>query len=509
MSQHTLRLPLWLTCLSVAITLAIGGVAGSFIDNHYLFASPTAAVTSPSPETSTSPPAGSADQPKSALQTTFAPVVKKVMPSIVNVFSSKEIRNDSRNVGPLFDDPFFRRFFGDDFFGKPNVPRERQERSLGSGVIVSPDGYILTNNHVVDGATDVKISLSDKREFTAKVVGTDSKTDLAVLKIEQTGLPVVHLGDSTKVEVGDVVLAIGNPFGVGQTVTMGVVSATGRGGLGIEEYEDFIQTDAAINPGNSGGALINAQGELIGINTAILSRSGGNQGVGFAIPSNLARNVMDQIIHGGKVTRAFLGVMIRPVTPDIAKAFNLGKTEGALIEDVSPNSPAERAGLKAGDVITKVDGQSIEDSRALQLLIGQMKPGKTVRLAVVRDGTDRDLSVTLGEQPADGKDSNGRLGNNSADRVLDGVSLETLTPQMARQFGISPTLSGVFVRRIAPDSAAAEAGLEQGDVILEVNRHPVTTVEQLNRYLNESKTDSTILFVNRDGRTRYVVISSR
>jgi serine protease Do len=219
------------------------------------------------------------------------------MPSVVNIFSSRKIKADNRNLEPFLDDPVFRRFFGDQFGGQPRIPKERQERSLGFGVIVSPDGYILTNNHVVDGGTDIKVSLNDKREFTARVIGTDSKTDLAVLKIDQTTLPTVALADSSKVQVGDIVLAIGNPFGVGQTVTMGIVSATGRGGLGIEDYEDFIQTDAAINPGNSGGALVNSEGRLIGISTAILSRSGGNQGIGFAIPANMAQNVMDQIIH--------------------------------------------------------------------------------------------------------------------------------------------------------------------------------------------------------------------
>jgi serine protease Do len=420
----------------------------------------------------------------------------------------KKVKDDRALEPFFFEDPFFRRFFGDDLGNRP-IPRERQERSLGSGVIVSPDGYIPTNNHVVDDASDVKVSLSDKREFTARVVGKDSKTDLAVLKIDQSGLPVVSLADSTKVQVGDIVLAIGNPFGVGQTVTMGVVSATGRGGLGIEEYEDFIQTDAAINPGNSGGTLINTQGELIGINTAILSRSGGNQGVGFAVPVNLTKNIMDQIIHGGKVTRAFLGIMIQPVTPDVAKAFKLTKLEGALVSDVSPNSPAERAGLKAGDVITKVDGDAVVDSRSLQLTIGQMKPGRTVRLTVNRDGTNRDYTVTLGEQPTDKTDSDSSRSGSSSERVLDGVSVETLTPALAREFDIAPKLQGVLVERVAPDSAAAEAGLERGDVIVEVNRHPVTSVEQLHRYMNESKSDSTLLFVNGNGHTRYVVIASK
>jgi serine protease Do len=407
------------------------------------------------------------------------------------------------------DDPLFRRFFGDQFGGQPLIPKERQERSLGSGVIVSPDGYILTNNHVVDGGTDIKVSLNDKREFTARVVGTDSKTDLAVLKIDQTGLPTLTLADSSKVQVGDIVLAIGNPFGVGQTVTMGIVSAIGRGGLGIEDYEDFIQTDAAINPGNSGGALVNAEGRLVGISTAILSRSGGNQGIGFAIPANMARNVMDQIIHGGKVSRAFLGVLIQPITPDLAKAFKLTKSEGALISDVSPNSPAERAGLKAGDIVTKLDDQLILDSRALQLMIGQFTPGRTVRLTVVRDRAERQYSITLGEQPSDQSESAITGRGTSSDRALDGVSLETLTPERARQYGISSTTKGVVVRRIDRDSPAAQAGLEQGDVILEVNRQAVTTVEQLDRYINQGAGDTTLLFVSHDGRTRYVVISTK
>ena len=422
MSQHSVRFPRWFTSLMLSLGLVFGGAAvGSFAGNHNILASsavPAVAVSNDS---------------RPALQTSFAPVVKKVMPSIVNVFSSKKVKNEtSDSLEPFFNDPFFRRFFGDES-GRPSIPRERKEQSLGSGVIVSPDGYILTNNHVVDDATEVKVSLGDKREYTARVVGKDSKTDLAVLKIDQTGLPAVTFADSKKVEVGDIVLALGNPFGVGQTVTMGIVSATGRGGLGIEEYEDFIQTDASINPGNSGGALINTDGHLIGINTAILSRSGGNQGIGFAIPANLARNVMDQIRQSGKVTRAFLGVTIQPVTSDIAKAFKLNGNEGALIADVSPNSPAEHAGLKAGDVVTKVDGQAIADSRSLQLIIGEMKPRQTVHLAVVRDGMMRDYPVTLGEQPGDKPVSRSERGGNSADQSLDGVSAETLTPELARQ----------------------------------------------------------------------------
>jgi serine protease Do len=469
----------------------LGGVAGSLTSFEKLSAN-------------TIPSASASDQVKAPLQTSFAPAVKKVMPSIVNVFSSRKVKEDN-NAEPFLNDPFFRRFFGDEQ-GR-NVPRERQERSLGSGVIVSQDGYILTNNHVVDGATDVKVSLGDKREFPARVVGRDAKTDLAVLKIEQTSLPALALADSSKVEVGDVVLAIGNPFGVGQTVTMGVVSAIGRGGLGIEEYEDFIQTDAAINPGNSGGALINAQGDLIGINTAILSRSGGNQGIGFAIPTKLARNVTDQIIHGGKVTRAFLGVMIQPVTPDIAKAFKLAKAEGALIGDVSEGSPAERAGLKSGDVVTKVDGQMVNDSRSLQLMIAEMKPGKVVHLSVIRDGAERDYPVNLSEQPSEKADAASERGSsNTGD--LDGVSVQTLTPSLARQLNLPGTMKGVVVSRIDSDSPAAQAGLERGDVILEVNRHAVATAQEMNRYAAASS-DSTILFVSHEGRTRYIVVPKK
>ena len=490
MFHRTLRLPVWFSCLALALTLTLGGVAGSLTSSEKLSANTI--------------PSGS-DQVKAPLQTSFAPAVKKVMPSIVNVFSSRKVQNDN-NAEPFLNDPFFRRFFGDEQ-GR-NAPRERQERSLGSGVIVSQDGYILTNNHVVDGATDVKVSLSDKREFPARVVGRDAKTDLAVLKIEQTSLPALALADSSKVEVGDIVLAIGNPFGVGQTVTMGVVSAIGRGGLGIEEYEDFIQTDAAINPGNSGGALINAQGELIGINTAILSRSGGNQGIGFAIPTKLARNVTDQIIHGGKVTRAFLGVLIQPVTPDIAKAFKLPKAEGALIADVSAGSPAERAGLKAGDVVTKVDGQMVTDSRGLQLMIAEMKPGKVVHLSVIRDGAERDYPVNLTEQPAEKAEAASEHGGGSNTGALEGVSVQTLTPAMARQLNLSSTMKGVVVSRVDSDSPAAQAGLERGDVILEVNRHPVATAQEMNRYVSESS-ESTILFVSHEGRTRYIVVPTK
>jgi S1-C subfamily serine protease len=298
MTLKLYRRSLW--PLVAIIALFAIGTTGSFVNTHELAAASRGEIK---------PAVTRATDTVDLKPTTFAPVVQKVMPSVVNIFSSRKVATDTRNLEQFFEEPLFRRFLGDQF-RQPLIPRERQERSLGSGVIISSDGYIVTNNHVIDGGTDIKVSLNDRSEYPARVVGTDSKTDLAVLKIDKTGLPALPLGDSSKVQVGDVVLAIGNPFGVGQTVTMGIVSATGRD-LGIEDYEDFIQTDAAINPGNSGGALVGAEGGLIGINTAIMSRSGGNQGVGFAIPAGMARNVTDQIIKGGKVSRAFLGVRWR------------------------------------------------------------------------------------------------------------------------------------------------------------------------------------------------------
>jgi serine protease Do len=485
--------------LVAVIALFAIGTTGSFVNTHQLAAASRSeikpAVTVGTTDTLDLKP------------TTFAPVVQKVMPSVVNIFSSHKIATDTRNLEQFLEDPFSRRFLGDQF-RQPLVPRQRQERSLGSGVVISSDGYIVTNNHVIDGGTDIKVSLSDKSEFPARVVGTDSKTDLAVLKIDKTGLPALPLGDSSRVQVGDVVLAVGNPFGVGQTVTMGIVSATGRD-LGIEDYEDFIQTDAAINPGNSGGALVSADGRLIGINTAIMSRSGGNQGVGFAIPSSMARNITDQIIRGGKVSRAFLGVMIQPITSDLARAFKLSKSEGALISDVNPGSPAERVGLKPGDVVTKVDDHAVSDARTLRLMIGEMSPGKTVQLAVVRDGVERGYPVTLGEQPSNGGASGNASRGASSLRALDGVSLEALTPELTRHYGLTRNMKGVAVRRVDPDSAAAKAGLEAGDVILEVNRHPVTSTEDVNRYMNESPSDAALLFLNRQGQTRYLAIPTK
>ena len=321
--------------------------------------------------------------------TSYAPIIKKVSPSVVNIYTSKTLRLD----------PALRQYLRE-MYGFDRVPSERRQQSLGSGIIVSQDGYILTNNHVVEGADEVKVALPDEKTvYDATVVGTDPQTDIAVVKVAAENLPSITFADSGKIEVGDVTLAIGDPFGVGQTVTMGIVSAKDRGGIGITNYEDFIQTDASINPGNSGGALVDAEGRLVGINTAILSRTGGNQGIGFAVPVNLARYVMERIVVDGKVTRGYLGVKIQPITSDIAKQSKLSQPVGALIAEVTPGSPGEQAGLKPGDIVTELDGKSVTDSRQLQLMIAEKPPGSRVSMKIVRDGKEQTLTVQLGELP--------------------------------------------------------------------------------------------------------------
>ena len=440
-------------------------------------------------------------------RTGFAPVVKKALPSVVNVSSSKVSKMPTGFFEQMPDDPLFRQFFGDNANRQFRAPREmpqQREKALGSGVIMTRDGYILTNNHVVDGATDVRVTLGDKREFKAKVVGTDPKTDIAVLKIDATNLPLITVADSSKVQVGDYALAIGNPFGVGQTVTMGIVSATGRSHLGIEDYEDFIQTDAPINPGNSGGALVNDRGELIGINTAIIAHgSSGNQGIGFAIPANMARNVMEQIVKHGKVTRAYLGIVPQDVTPAIAKAFGLSEPRGALVGDVTANSPAGKSGLEKGDIILDLNGKPVANSNDLRMSISMMAPDSTVNLRVLRNGSERSVAVKLGELPTteaaierEGKGSHSSL---------SGVSVEDLDAQSAKQLGLPANAQGVVVTEVSPSSAAAEAGLRRGDVIQEVNRKPVRNASEFERAVAASKED-TLLLVNRNGNTLYLAV---
>jgi serine protease Do len=437
--------------------------------------------------------------------TSFASILKPDLQAVVNISSSKVVKTPRGQMNPFFSDPFFRQFFGNQFFHNFQAPREQREQSLGSGVIVSPDGYILTNNHVISGATEIKVYLPDKRQFKGKVVGTDPKTDIAVVKIAATNLPTITMGDSSKIQVGDLAFAIGDPFGIGETATMGIVSATGRNGLDIEDYEDFIQTDAAINPGNSGGALVNVRGELIGINTAILSNGGGgNQGIGFAIPIDMARRVMDEILKHGKVVRGYLGVVIQEVTPDLGKAFHVPEGKGALIGDVTPDGPAAKAGLQKGDVIEDLNGKAVDSINDLRLQIASMAPGTVVHLKVLRNGQPRDVSLTLGELPE--KANQAGPGGQSENGALQGVQVENLTPSIARDLGVGSGTKGVVVTDVAPDTPAAEAGLQRGDVIQEVNRQPLTSVSEYNRAVSRAGNQTVVLLLNRGGQTSFVVV---
>ncbi len=481
---------------SAIVALIVAAAAGGIVASYARAEGPTSVPM----YTSSKTPAT-----ESALVSGFAPVVKRDQPAVVNISSSKVVRSQEGNYfGEM--SPFFQQFFGGNFPGGAEVPRERLERSLGSGVIVSPDGYLITNNHVVDGASEIKVTLSDKREFDATVVGTDPNTDIAVLKIDARDLPTVSFADSSDVAVGDLVLALGNPFGVGQTVTMGIVSATGRANLGIEDYEDFIQTDAAINPGNSGGALVDSRGELIGINTAIISGgSGGNQGIGFAIPVNLARTVMDQLLANGKVTRGYIGVMLQEVDPDIASAFGLSEPTGALVSNVQPDGPAAGAGLEHGDILLSLNGDKIEDVNELRLKVSMMKPGTRVDLSVYRDGKQIEVPVTLGEMPTQFERASIDSVEESGD-AMGGLSVDELTPAIARELRLSPSTRGVVVSSVDGASPAAKAGLERGDVIEEVNRNPVDGVSEFDQAMAANRGKSILLLVDRSGDTRYVLL---
>jgi serine protease Do len=453
---------------------------------------------------------------------TFAPVLKRAMPAVVNISSSKVVKNRANSDTPgMFDDPFFRQFFGGRMpQGRQQQPRERRAQSLGSGVIVSPDGYILTNNHVVEGASEIKVSFSDKREFPAKLIGTDPMTDVAVIKIAENHLPTVPLSDSSHAQVGDVVLAIGDPFGLGQTATMGIVSATGRSGLGIERFENFIQTDAPINPGNSGGALIDTHGDLIGINTAILAGdSGGNQGIGFAIPINMAKAVMDQILKTGKAQHGFIGITLDPntLTPEKARAFGMGaNAHGVPITDVSPNSPASKAGLQAGDVITSLNGKPVDDMQAFRGEVAAMMPGQVANLGIFRNGREMQVPVTLGNasnSPVGGdndQDNDNALPGNGEKGALPGVSVQGLNSDMRQQLRLPQDVQGVVITDLDPESAAAQAGLEQGDIIVQVNHKKVTSVQQFNTAVQQGDgSGSTLLLVRRGEGSEFVVVPNK
>lgn len=435
-------------------------------------------------------------EPAAGMAITFAPVVSKVAPSVVSINTSKTVRIPRG----------LRDFFG---MPGPGSGRER-ERGLGSGVIVSEDGYILTNRHVIDAADEIVVHLSDQKEYKAKKIGSDPGTDIAVLKIEATGLPVLSFADSDKARVGDVVLAVGNPFGLTQTVTMGIVSGLGRGGMGIVDYENFIQTDASINPGNSGGALVDMSSRLLGINTAIFSRTGGNQGIGFAVPSNLAQEILKSIRATGRVVRGYLGTVIQPVTPELAAAFNLKETTGALVSDVSPGSPAEKAGIQHGDVITTLDGKKVEGPRELRLMIGAMQPGTKTVLKLLRNGQEKEVTVTLGELPQKDSTISSNGDSTPAPSILEGMRLTDLDNETREAIHAPESLKGAVIVEIDTESDAYRAGLRQGFVIEEIDRKPVRSAAEAMSLGESLRNDKPVLLrAWGEGQSRYFTLGGK
>jgi Do/DeqQ family serine protease len=442
-----------------------------------------------------------------SIQNSYADLVNRVAPAVVTIRSTERAR--AAQQFPFSDDPTLREFFGDRMPQQQQTPQRVQ--GVGSGVIVNSDGYILTNHHVVDGALEIKVELTDNRIFPAKLVGSDAPSDLAVLKIDAKDLPVLHLGDSDKVRVGDFVLAVGNPLGIGQTVTSGIVSAKGRTtGLSDGSFEDFLQTDAAINRGNSGGALVNTTGELVGINSQILSPSGGSIGIGFAIPSNMARAVMDQLMKTGKVRRGMLGVTIQSVDADLASSLSLPAARGAIVTSVSSGGPAEKAGLKRGDVITAINKQPVIDNNSLRNLVATQPPGSSVEVTASRNGRDQNFQVALAELPERRPESEDEdtSSTSATGNQKYGLSLQPFTPGMAERSGLEANDEGLFVTRIDPSGSAAEAGIRQGDLILEVNRQPVRTVAEFSAAMQRSGAKPALVLVKRRGGVIYLTLKA-
>jgi Do/DeqQ family serine protease len=466
------------------------------------------------PQANFAPGTATAAAAPAEAQNSYADVVARVAPAVVTVRSER--RGRAAQQHPFMDDPMFREFFGQRMPNSPQTPR--REEGLGSGVIVTADGYILTNHHVVDGADEIRVEMNDRRVLTAKVVGSDPPSDLAVLKIEATNLPVLPLGDSDKVRVGDMALAVGNPLGIGQTVTSGIISAKERttSGVGDGSFANFIQTDAAINRGNSGGALVNTSGELIGINSQILSPTGGSIGIGFAIPSNMAKGVMEQLIKGGKVRRGQLGVQIQEVTSDIAASLDLKEVRGVIIGAVTTGSAGERAGLKQGDVITAVNGTAVNDVNGLRNRIASTAPGTEVTLTVVRDGREQQMRATLGEftqtaarggEQGD-SDSGGTNGAGEATGKL-GIRAQPLTPELTSELGLQSGAQGVLVAEVDPNGPAADAGIQRGDVIVQINRQPIRSSAGLDEAIGRSGSRPALLLVNRRGATIFLTVRPR
>ena len=449
---------------------------------------------------------------REGIVTTFAPVVEKVAPSVVTVFTTQTVSRAQAAFS--FSDDALRQFFGG---RSPQTQGKQTMQGLGSGVIVSPDGYILTANHVVSGADEILIGLgNDLRRFKAKKIGTDPGTDVALLKIDDNNLPSVTFADSDKARAGDIVLAIGNPFGLRQTVTMGIISAVGRGGMGIVDYENFIQTDAAINMGNSGGALVDTEGRLLGINSAIFTRSGGNQGIGFAIPANLAREVMQSLRDKGRVVRGYIGTSVQTLTPEIADAMKLkGQPTGALVGEVEPNAPAAQAGIKTGDVITAVNGKKVNDPRELRLMIGSMAPETKVHIDVNREGQTKTFDVRLGEMPASATEEGTETSSEEPAQpekttVFGGVAVTNISDDIRTALSLPKDVQGAVIADIDAESPAAKAGLREGDVIQEVNKQPVRSAKDLLTISKQLKPDEKILIrAYSQGRSGYVALEAK
>ena len=420
-----------------------------------------------------------------SLSAEYQKAAERVSKSVVHIASS-------RQAGGLGED-FFGRFF--------DVPRDLM--ALGSGVIVRPNGFILTNFHVVKGADKLRVKLVDGRTFTATVVGIDPPTDLAVIKVDGADLPAAELGDSEALAIGHLVLAIGNPFGLDSTVTQGIISAKGRANVGIADYEDFIQTDAAINPGNSGGPLVNTKGEVVGINTAIFSRSGGFMGIGFAIPSNMAKMVLDELISNGRVTRGYLGVTIQNVTPELAKSLNLSVDQGAVVSDVVPGSPADAAGIKKGDVIVELEERKILDARQLRSMVATSPVGAKVGVSILRGGASRKLMVTIGEQKTGEPPVPGRMQGTAVERL--GIEVVDLSDPIRQRFGIKAK-EGVFVAGVVANGPADKAGIKSGAVILEVNHKAVKDVRQFEKALSKTDPNENLLLLVLEGGMKYYVV---
>jgi len=449
--------------------------------------------------------------PDVAPQNSYADIVSKVAPAVITIRADKHVRMPQQF--PFSDDPFFRGLFGN---RGQQQPQEQLQRALGSGVVVSADGYILTNHHVIDGAENIKVDLNDGRTLDAKLIGSDPPSDLALLKVTTTGLTYMTPGDSDKVRVGDVALAIGNPLGIGQTVTMGIISAKGRStaGPGSGNFEDFLQTDAPINHGNSGGALVNTLGELIGINSQIApGETGGNIGIGFAIPSNMAKTVMDQLVKNGKVRRGQLGISVTRVSSDLAASLNMPDVKGVIVNSVRSGSAAERAGLRQGDVITAINDNPVADTNAFRNRVASNAPGSEITLTVMRDSREQKIRATLGEfseetARAENQNEGGPNPRSSGGGKL-GVSVEPVTPDVAQELQLKPGTTGVVVTTVEPAGPAGEAGIQRGDVIQEVNRQPVKSAEDLRAAIDKNGNKPALLLLNRRGETVFVPVRPR